>query len=51
LDEDGYEIVNSATCGLTNTTLEYRYYSQIKLKPECAFPSDCPLNDVEVTPI
>ena len=46
LCEDGYEIVDSATCGLTNTALEYMHYSQFKLKPELAFPKDCPLGDV-----
>lgn len=46
LCEDGYEIVDSATCDLTGNKLDYMHISNFKLRDDLAFPNDCPLGDV-----
>lgn len=51
INEDGYNETVSATCALTNSSLDYMYYISFDLKSEYAFPKDCPLKDVEVIPI
>ena len=44
-DEDGYCVINKASCKILSKDLDYLYYSGFKLSPDTAFPEWCPLVD------